>query len=264
MLWQPPAPPAAEPVSRSFRCGHSPSPQPPAAAAAGEHTVIMLRPLRSPDVADPSWLDPFVADFRARLMTLLSGARCCLPVAAAFADGTAPLAGGRDGWAAVSRCCQHSAQLGGGGETGQAGRRCSLRCASPPAAQGRPWWAGGGGRACQPGTLVPPPAPASCPAHTACRASPPRLAAGAFRDFPPALVLSLLDPKLSWSEAESAAAVAEGVVVRKADGAPLSPFDLKRLQVCGCVGVWGGWGGRLWSWLLSHRLKVFRAAQAPE
>ncbi|KAL4434095.1 hypothetical protein ABPG75_000536 [Micractinium tetrahymenae] len=91
----------------------------------GEHTVIMLRPLQSPDVADPGWLDPFVQDFRARFMTLL---------------------------------------------------------------------------------------------------------AGAFRDFSPALVLSLLDPKLSWSEAESAEAVASGVVVAKPGGAPLSPYDLKRLQ----------------------------------
>lgn len=53
---------------------------------------------------------------------------------------------------------------------------------------------------------------------------------GAFRDFAPALVLSILDPKLSWSEAESAAAVAAGVVVRKGDGSGLSPYDLKRLQ----------------------------------
>lgn len=55
--------------------------------------------------------------------------------------------------------------------------------------------------------------------------------AGAFRDFSPALVLSLLDPKLTWSEAESAQAVASGVVVTKPGGAPLSPYDLKRLQV---------------------------------
>lgn len=41
---------------------------------AGEHTVIMLRPLRSPDVADTAWLAPFVTDFRGRFMQLLSGA----------------------------------------------------------------------------------------------------------------------------------------------------------------------------------------------
>ena len=34
----------------------------------------MLRPLRSPEVADPTgWLAPFVADFRARFMQLLAG-----------------------------------------------------------------------------------------------------------------------------------------------------------------------------------------------
>lgn len=48
-------------------------PDGPAPPPAGEHTVIMLRPLQSPDVADPGWLDPFVADFRGRFMTLLAG-----------------------------------------------------------------------------------------------------------------------------------------------------------------------------------------------
>ncbi|PRW57974.1 N-acetyltransferase 10 [Chlorella sorokiniana] len=91
----------------------------------GEHTVIMLRPLRSVDVADTAWLAPFVTDFRGRFMQLLGGA---------------------------------------------------------------------------------------------------------FRGFAPALVLSILDPKLTWSEAEQQAAVQQGVVVRKADGSGLSPYDLKRLQ----------------------------------
>lgn len=40
----------------------------------GEHTVIMLRPLRSADLEGPAWLDPFVADFRSRFATLLAGA----------------------------------------------------------------------------------------------------------------------------------------------------------------------------------------------
>ena len=40
----------------------------------GEHTVIMLRALRSVEVADPAWLTPFVADFRTRFASLLAGA----------------------------------------------------------------------------------------------------------------------------------------------------------------------------------------------
>jgi N-acetyltransferase 10 len=39
----------------------------------GEHTIIMLRALRSPDVEDPTWLEPFVSDFRTRFSSLLSG-----------------------------------------------------------------------------------------------------------------------------------------------------------------------------------------------
>lgn len=39
----------------------------------GEHTIIMLRALRSPDVMDPSWLEPFVSDFRTRFSSLLAG-----------------------------------------------------------------------------------------------------------------------------------------------------------------------------------------------
>jgi tRNA(Met) C34 N-acetyltransferase TmcA len=42
---------------------------------AGEHTVIMLRPLQSAEVADSEWLAPFVSDFRTRFMTLLAGGR---------------------------------------------------------------------------------------------------------------------------------------------------------------------------------------------
>ena len=52
------------------------------------------------------------------------------------------------------------------------------------------------------------------------------------RHFAPALVLSLLDPKLSWDEADVQASVQRGLEVVKADGSPLSPYDLKRLQAC--------------------------------
>ncbi|GAB4815551.1 hypothetical protein N2152v2_002597 [Parachlorella kessleri] len=93
----------------------------------GEHTVIMLRPLATPEISEGlAWLDPFVADFRARVMTLMGGA---------------------------------------------------------------------------------------------------------FRDFAPALALSLLDPKLNWTEEEGRRGVEQGgAVVVRADGSPISPYDLKRLQ----------------------------------
>lgn len=54
---------------------------------------------------------------------------------------------------------------------------------------------------------------------------------GAFRSFPPALALSILDPKLTFSESETQQSVQSGTAVIKADGSPLSPYDLKRLQV---------------------------------
>lgn len=50
------------------------TPNRPPPPCAGEHTVIMLRPLRSPDVVDTAWLAPFVTDFRGRFMQLLAGA----------------------------------------------------------------------------------------------------------------------------------------------------------------------------------------------
>ena len=40
------------------------------------------------------------------------------------------------------------------------------------------------------------------------------------RHFAPALVLSLLDPQLSWDEAEVQASIQAGVQVTKADGSP--------------------------------------------
>ncbi|KAK2080542.1 hypothetical protein QBZ16_000395 [Prototheca wickerhamii] len=56
------------------------------------------------------------------------------------------------------------------------------------------------------------------------------LLAGAFRELPPALALSIVDPRLSWSAGEVDAAVARGLRAAKSDGAAFSPFDLKRLQ----------------------------------
>lgn len=44
-------------------------------------------------------------------------------------------------------------------------------------------------------------------------------------------MLSLLDPKLAWEEADVQASVQRGLEVVKADGSPISPYDLKRLQV---------------------------------
>ena len=44
------------------------------APAAGEHTVVMLRPLNSPEVDSTTWLQPFLQDFRCRFMALLPAA----------------------------------------------------------------------------------------------------------------------------------------------------------------------------------------------
>lgn len=56
------------------------------------------------------------------------------------------------------------------------------------------------------------------------------LLAGPFRDLQPALALSILAPKISFSEAETQASVEKGVTVYRADQDVLSPYDLKRLQ----------------------------------
>jgi len=59
------------------------------------------------------------------------------------------------------------------------------------------------------------------------------LLAGAFREHSPALALSLLAPRLSFSDAEAALGCAPALVPR-ADGSPLSPHDLRRLSAyCG-------------------------------
>jgi N-acetyltransferase 10 len=58
------------------------------------------------------------------------------------------------------------------------------------------------------------------------------LLGGAFRGMAPALALSILNPKLQFSESDGAAGVQAGVVVTRGDGRQMSPYDLKRLQVC--------------------------------
>ena len=58
------------------------------------------------------------------------------------------------------------------------------------------------------------------------------LLAGAFRAFPPALALSLLDPKLSFGKEETERSIEQGgTVIHKAGGSRLTPYDAKRLQV---------------------------------
>ena len=54
---------------------------------------------------------------------------------------------------------------------------------------------------------------------------------GPFRSFPPGLALGLIDPQLTFSEAETAAGVAQGYTPLRPDGAPITPYDMKRLQV---------------------------------
>lgn len=57
------------------------------------------------------------------------------------------------------------------------------------------------------------------------------LLGGAFRTMPPALALSLADPKLTFSDLETQKSVGEGVSLARLDGMLLDPHDLKRLQV---------------------------------
>ncbi|WIA39314.1 hypothetical protein OEZ86_005429 [Tetradesmus obliquus] len=56
------------------------------------------------------------------------------------------------------------------------------------------------------------------------------LLGGAFRGMAPALALSILNPKLQFSEADGAAGVQQGLVVTRGDGRQMSPYDLRRLQ----------------------------------
>ena len=60
------------------------------------------------------------------------------------------------------------------------------------------------------------------------------LLSGAFRGFAPALALTILDPQLTFTEAQVETGVSEGGAIRKADGSPMSAYDLKRLQVWVC------------------------------
>lgn len=65
------------------------------------------------------------------------------------------------------------------------------------------------------------------------------LLSGAFRAMSPALALSIIDPKLSFGETEAQASISQGVTVTRTDGGPLTPYDLKRLQVhavCAYIG----------------------------
>lgn len=68
---------------------------------------------------------------------------------------------------------------------------------------------------------------------------------GPFKAFKPAIALGLLDPQLSFTEAETAAGIARGFVPVRGDGSPFSPYDMKRLQVCyalcPCCSSTGGW-----------------------
>lgn len=58
------------------------------------------------------------------------------------------------------------------------------------------------------------------------------LLAGAFKGMSPALALSIINPKLVFSEGEASTGLQQGVMVTRGDGRLLSPYDLKRLQVC--------------------------------
>jgi tRNA(Met) C34 N-acetyltransferase TmcA len=63
------------------------------------------------------------------------------------------------------------------------------------------------------------------------------LLAGAFRELDSATVLSLLQPKLTFSHKEQEAAATRTTLVVKADGKPLNGYDLKRLQVCAQIRI---------------------------
>ena len=58
------------------------------------------------------------------------------------------------------------------------------------------------------------------------------LLAGPFRGCSPGLALSVLDPKVKFSDAEAQASSEQGLNVLNVDNRPLTMHDLKRLQVC--------------------------------
>ena len=55
---------------------------------------------------------------------------------------------------------------------------------------------------------------------------------GAFRDMDPVLALTILNPKLSFSQSEMESIKADAIVVTRPDGSQMDVHDLKRLQVC--------------------------------
>lgn len=57
------------------------------------------------------------------------------------------------------------------------------------------------------------------------------LLSGAFREMPPATALALLQPKLTYSNAESQRELAPDAV-RRVSGQPLDAHDRQRLQAC--------------------------------
>ena len=58
------------------------------------------------------------------------------------------------------------------------------------------------------------------------------LLAGSFRTFSPGLAMSILDPKITFTDSETHDASSSGALqILKSDGTPLSAFDLRRLQV---------------------------------
>lgn len=69
--------------------------------------------------------------------------------------------------------------------------------------------------------------PAAFHADFACRLL--TLLSGAFRDMEPAVALSLLQPKLTFSRQETDRAKDGGVTIAKAGG-QIGAYDLKRLQ----------------------------------
>ena len=57
------------------------------------------------------------------------------------------------------------------------------------------------------------------------------LLAGSFRTFSPGLAMSILDPKITFTDGETHDASSGALQILKSDGTPLSAFDLRRLQV---------------------------------
>ncbi|KAF5839809.1 GNAT acetyltransferase 2-domain-containing protein [Dunaliella salina] len=56
------------------------------------------------------------------------------------------------------------------------------------------------------------------------------LLGGALSKLPAALALSILDPRLTFSEADTQAAIQRGVTITRIDATPFTPYDIKRLQ----------------------------------